>query len=421
MSAQDLKAVRAFVSNPAGGMSAVQTGETQNPFGDYAPQSDQITGILKGLYDSFVASLEKSNTEEDKSQKTFEELMESKKQELKSLTSSLDTSELEFAEKTQTLTQDKEQLDDTKVDLESAETLFTETEATCKEKAKEFELRSQLRKRELDGIQKAREILNSKEAAKAFKGAAALFVQLGQSQHRVARLHNHAGLSAGLRGKTYAKLRTLAAKYSSLDMARVAVQVKSGDAFDKVIMMIDHMVTDLRNEEQEDIKHRDRCENSENANSNEKDDLAHAATTMKEEIERLEDAQKAMEKEVSTNDQESKDIQKEMDDRLKLRNEENAEYLRAMEADSNAVKTITSALEALNEFYEKTGKKGSSQGAVVRLKRSGRTSRRKLRLGRSRMTRTRRLTRRMSLRWRVLSRRRRTQWKPLRSNFRSRV
>jgi len=118
--------------------------------------------------------------------------------------------------------------------------------------------------------------------------------------------------------------------------------------------MIDRMIEDLRNEEQEDIQHKDRCENSENANSNEKDDLAHSAGTMKDEIERLEDAKKAMMKALDALDQEEKDLEKQMEERLKLRNEEHEEFKRALEADTNAVKVIEMAQKALSEFFEKT-------------------------------------------------------------------
>merc|ERR1719199_2111149 len=50
-----------FIGTSTKGMSAAQIG--QNPFGDYAPQSTQIQGILKGMYDAFTADLEKDNVE----------------------------------------------------------------------------------------------------------------------------------------------------------------------------------------------------------------------------------------------------------------------------------------------------------------------------------------------------------------------
>merc|ERR1719337_55810 len=94
-SANDMKLVEQFVSQPdafasmhSAGMSATQIG--QNPFGDYAPQSTQIQGILKGMYDAFTADLEKANADEAGQQKAFEALMATKQRELATLQATLD-------------------------------------------------------------------------------------------------------------------------------------------------------------------------------------------------------------------------------------------------------------------------------------------------------------------------------------------
>jgi hypothetical protein len=85
VSDKDLDMVKQFVAAPedfmakhAAGTSAVQVG--QNPFGDYAPQSTQIQGILKGMYDAFTGDLEKDNAHEAESQKSFEALTATKKE-----------------------------------------------------------------------------------------------------------------------------------------------------------------------------------------------------------------------------------------------------------------------------------------------------------------------------------------------------
>merc|ERR1719346_714534 len=101
------------------GMSAVQL--QNNPFGDYAPQSTQIQGILKGMYDAFTASLEKANVEEAEQQKAFEALMATKKKELETLQLTLEKTELDQAEKTKKLADSRTDLDDTKAQLKADE------------------------------------------------------------------------------------------------------------------------------------------------------------------------------------------------------------------------------------------------------------------------------------------------------------
>merc|ERR1719437_132089 len=94
LSSQDLEVVKQFIQHPENFMghsstvSAMQI--ANNPFGDYAPQSTQIQGILKGMYDSFTTSLEKANAEESEQQKSHEELMATKKTELATLQDTLD-------------------------------------------------------------------------------------------------------------------------------------------------------------------------------------------------------------------------------------------------------------------------------------------------------------------------------------------
>merc|ERR1719331_1028914 len=104
MSNNDLEVVKKFTEHPdnflghSNTLSAMQI--ANNPFGDYAPQSTQIQGILKGMYDAFTASLEKANAEEADQQKAYEAFMDTKKKELATLQLTLEKEELDKAEKT---------------------------------------------------------------------------------------------------------------------------------------------------------------------------------------------------------------------------------------------------------------------------------------------------------------------------------
>merc|ERR1719401_1935074 len=99
LSDTDFQVVRHFLEKPEEfaprGLVATQMG--QNPFGDYAPQSTQIQGILKGMYDAFVGDLEKSNAGEADAQKAFEALMVTKLAEYKTLEATLEQHELDKA------------------------------------------------------------------------------------------------------------------------------------------------------------------------------------------------------------------------------------------------------------------------------------------------------------------------------------
>merc|ERR1719454_301456 len=117
----NLQVVKSFVQNPMafakGGMSAAQVG--QNPFGDYAPQSTQIQGILKGMYDAFTADLEKENAAEADAEKAFQALMATKLQEQETLEATLQKQESDLAAKTKKLSDSEVQLDDTQEQLKA--------------------------------------------------------------------------------------------------------------------------------------------------------------------------------------------------------------------------------------------------------------------------------------------------------------
>jgi len=257
VSAQDLGVVRQFSERPedfvgsrTGGLSAAQI--AQNPFGDYAPQSTQIQGILKGMYDTFVADMEKANAEEAEAQKAFEELMATKRAEMQTLQLTLDKQNLDKADKTKDLADTEQLKDDVTAQLQADEVFFEDTKAACKTKADEWNERSRLRTEELMGIRKAVEILSGPEAQETFENSTATFVQV----------------SAHGRGRagTYERLRSLARRHGSSSLLELAAKVKAGGHFDAVIASIDQMIQLLRKEEQDDIQHRDRCQNSDKKN-----------------------------------------------------------------------------------------------------------------------------------------------------------
>jgi len=349
VSDSDLQAVKRFVAKPDAfvgkGMSAAQIG--QNPFGDYAPQSTQIQGILKGMYDAFTADLEKDNAEEADAQKSFEELMATKRQELATLEATLQKQETDVAAKTKKLSESQVLLDDTNAQLDADEKFFEDTKQACQTKATEWSVRTRLRTEELNGMQLAIRILSSDSAKKTFKASTSTFVQL-------ATVHQHKEATAA-RSQAYGQLRALAAKFSSRKVAKIAVAVKSGGHFDKVIVMIDEMIGLLRKEEQEDIEHRDRCENAQNANGNEIADLKHDIKKTKDSLKRMGNTEKELEGEIDSLDKEIAATKKDQKELLDFRNKEEADFRQALKDDTDAAALLRKAIEALSSYYKRNG------------------------------------------------------------------
>jgi hypothetical protein len=338
----DLNLMKEFVEDPnkflSPKFSGAQVGSQQNPFGDYAPASTKIQGILKGMYDSFTANLETANAEEAEKQKAFEELHATSLQEHATLTATLEAKTKEHADSEKLLADDKALLEETKVQLAADEKFFDETKASCKAKAAEWAERTRLRTEELQGMTKAIEILEG--GSETFGGAfTTLFVQVSSSKENKAR------------STVYAKLKGLVKTHGGLRLAFLAAELQSGGHFDKIIKMIDKMIADLRIEEQEDIKARDVCQLNENKLKAQEEDLEYTIGKKGDEKVRLEDKKTGVEGKISTVKEEIEGTKTTMNETLAARNTESEEFKKALKDDTDAVALLQQAIESLTKFY----------------------------------------------------------------------
>jgi len=346
---RDLVAVHNFIEHPEAFVansrrqapsSLSLLGQGQNPFGDYAPQSTQIQGILKSMYDSFVGDLEKANAEEATQHKSFLELMATKKAEEATLTATLAKQEFDLASKNKIVADSREELHDTTAQLEADEVFFDDTKVSCKAKAGEWAERSRMRSEELTGMNQALEILGNPDNSQIFTNASTTFVQLSSSS-----------TSSG-QGRAYSKLKSLAQRYRSLGLAQVAAEAKMGGHFGKVLTMIDHMIQILRKEEQDDIAHRDRCQGSVNKNTNDMEDLSNSVDKAKGDLIRMGDVEKELLGKLKQLELDMKATQNDLEERTDLRNKEHADFKQALKDDTDAIALIQQAIVALSKFYK---------------------------------------------------------------------
>jgi len=373
-SAEDMETLRQFVQQPADFLgsgadkraSALQTaGQSQDehPFGDYAPQSSQIQGILKGLYDGFVADMEKDHGVEAEKQKAFEEFMATKGKELSDLQSALEQHQGDMSRKAKFLADSKEERDDTEAQLKADKSFVEESKDGCQRKAQEWSERSRMRTEEILGIQEALKILRDPENQAIFSKAATNFMQLSSNSFSagstvasaVQKQRSQQRRALAMQGirRAYSQLSALARKLGSLSLARIAAQTREGGHFDKVMTTIDTRVADLRKQEQEDIEHRDRCENSGSKSENDLEDLTHASSKAENEIERLGGTINDLDQKVLDLEGQIKETDLELANLLKLRNDEVKEFKQALKDDTMAAQILKSAIVAMAKFYKK--------------------------------------------------------------------
>merc|ERR1719156_470043 len=106
--------------------------------GDYAPQSGQIVGILKGMKDDMEAELKEAIATEEKSIAGFGELKASKEKEIEMATEAIETKTGRSGEVAVSIVQTKDSSSDTTDELADVEKFIVQLATECATKEKEW-------------------------------------------------------------------------------------------------------------------------------------------------------------------------------------------------------------------------------------------------------------------------------------------
>jgi len=113
------------------------------------------------------------------------------------------------------------------------------------------------------------------------------------------------------------------------------------------------MIAVLRDEEQHDIDHRDRCERAQGKNSNDMQDLNASIDATSTRIEDLQEEERHLENDIAALDNHIEHTTNEMKEALDLRNDAVSEFKQAVKDDTDAVALLDRTIIALSEFYRK--------------------------------------------------------------------
>merc|ERR1719331_3764431 len=312
---------------------------TQGQGQSYAPASGQITGILKQMSDTMQKSLATATDEENGSIKDFNGLVAAKGKEINALSAEIESKIARIGELGVELVTQKEDLDDTTKSLIEDQAFLKDLAKNCKTKEEEWAARCKVRSEELLAIADTIKMLNDDDALELFKKTlptpALLQIQASSQE---------------MKQRALAALQETSKPDFRLNLIALALKGKKV-SFDKVLKMIDDMVTLLGTEQQDDDNKKEYCEGL--IDKTEDDlkalelrvsDLGKAIAdhkeqiaTLTEEIAALEDGIKSLDKQVA-----------EATDERKTEHAENTETV----ANDNAAKEIIGmAKNRLNKFY----------------------------------------------------------------------
>merc|ERR1719324_885091 len=134
----------------------------------YAPQSATIQGMLGDMYLTFSDNLQSDTLDEANKNAQYEKLYASLEKENNKLKSTREKKENEKAEAEAMLADTTKAYDDTEKQMKADTEFFDETKAACEDKHAEWTVRKNMRTEELEGIDKALEILTSDKARELF-------------------------------------------------------------------------------------------------------------------------------------------------------------------------------------------------------------------------------------------------------------
>jgi len=299
----------------------------------YAPQSGTVTGILKDMYRTFAANLQKETIDELTAQANFEAYIKKLTELNADYQATIDAKAEELANEEENLAKAQDTHATATEQLAADEKFLAETHETCMNRASDWDKRSSLRTEEIAGIDQAIGILSADSARNQFTVSADTFLQMNSvRRHLVAYMPEH-----------------------RQQIAAIQAKITMGGHFDHVVKEIDAMILDLDKEDDKDTEQRDDCIKQTHEHDLHRDDLIYNIGRLQKEWDALNAHKEALEAEKKQVAADRAATEQMIDDARAQRTDDNTAWKQSVVDDNEAVKLLNSALDALMKFYKKNG------------------------------------------------------------------
>jgi chromosome segregation ATPase len=327
---EDRQQVLAFISGKQGS--------------EYTPSSGQVTGILKDMGDQFEASLKDATATETDAIKTYDELMSAKTKEVNALSASIEAKSKSIGELSVSIAMMKNDLTDTEEALLADKEFLAGLDTSCKTKSAEWDIRVKTRADELVTLADAIKVLNDDDALELFKKTlpgASSFVQVESR-------------SAALRAKALAVLMAAAKKaptdHLRLDFVALALRGKQA-GFEKVIGMIDTLVSSLKEEQLNDDNKKEYCATQLDFTDDKKKSLERTVSDESAAISSAEEGIATTADEIAALEAGIKELDKSVAEATAQRKAEHEEFSAMMASNTAAKELMVLVKNRLNKFY----------------------------------------------------------------------
>jgi chromosome segregation ATPase len=311
----------------------------------YVPKSAEIVGILKQMEDEMQAGFAEAKAAELEAIRIYKEMMAAKKKEVAALQKSIEEKLQRVADLGVEVAQMKNDLGDTEEALMEDKAFLADLERNCEKKKAEWDERVKTRALELAALADTIKILNDDDALELFKktlpsaSASLVEVKVTAAEMRARALH------------TIRQARLSSPKdRARLDFIALAIQGKKM-GFEKVIAMIDEMVSTLKTEQEEDDNKREYCASELDVSDDKKKELERAIADLETAIAQAEDGIATMKADIKALEDSINALDKQVAEATEQRKQENEDYTELMAQDSAAKDVMNFAKNRLNKFY----------------------------------------------------------------------
>jgi len=311
---------------------------------EYAPQSGQILGILKQMADEMKKGAAEAAAAEEAAIKTYDALMAAKKKEVAALTKQIETKLERVGALGVEIAQMKNDLGDTEEALIADKEFMANLGKNCETKKKEWEVIVKTRAEELAALADTIKVLNDDDALELFKktlpsAASLMQVQLSLKDSRRAAL--------SLLKKV---LKSSGEKNPKLEMLMLALKGRK-IGFEKVIKMIDDMITTLKVEQADDEAKKEYCGTAFDQADDKKKGLERAVSDLEIAIENANEDITKLGEEIDALKAGIKELDKMVVEATEQRKEENEDFKELVASDTAAKELMKFAKNRLNKFY----------------------------------------------------------------------
>jgi len=313
----------------------------------YAPQSGEITGILKQMEDEMFADQKDMIATEDAAVKAYEGLMAAKKKEVAALSKSIEEKSARLGDLGVKLAEMKNDHEDTVEGHTEDKKFLADLKKNCASKSGVHEEEKKMRAQEIVALADTIKILNDDDALELFKktlpSSSASFVQMQTSM-------------AALRAQADAALAQARVQLSPgqgrqrIDFISLALRGRKV-GFEKIITLIDELVATLKKEQTDDDHKKEYCAAQFDASEDKQKSLERSLADLDTVIAETKDSIATATEEIKALQEGIAALDKSVAEATEQRKEENAEYKELMASDTAAKEVLGFAKNRLNKFY----------------------------------------------------------------------